>query len=181
MHVHTTRPIRLRDRSHSIIGQLTLPAYNDSAIGKLTKPYSVYHFNVLRQQSCDLYEMDILGIKSICTFFCGFDNLYDNNNHGNEIEDANRHAGDSRLNYSPLRTCSIHNFRAASLMVTSIFIICRKDSIGGFIEKDNHVIMNSVEPTSVATFNDAAYGMFVYSSSRASSVSTYSVFDIINL
>ena len=65
--------------------------------------------------------------------------------------------------------------------MTSISIIYRKDLIGGFIEKDNELILNSVEPTSVATFNDAAYGMFFCSSSRASSVSIFSVFDLVNL
>lgn len=67
-----------------------------SPIILLAKPYSAYHFNILRQQSCDLYELDILGIKTIYTFFYGLENTYQNDHHGNEIEDTKKHAGDNR-------------------------------------------------------------------------------------
>jgi hypothetical protein len=41
-----------------------------------------------QHQSCDLYELDILGIKSIYTFFYGIETLYANDHHGSEIEDS---------------------------------------------------------------------------------------------
>ena len=39
-------------------------------------------------QSCDFYELDILGIKSIYTFFYGIETMYAHDHHGSEIEDT---------------------------------------------------------------------------------------------
>lgn len=41
-----------------------------------------------QHQSCDLYELDVLGIKTIYTFFYGIEKLYANDHHGSEIEDT---------------------------------------------------------------------------------------------
>ena len=63
-----------------------------------------------------------------------------------------------------------------SSLLTPLFSMCRiEEKVADAIEKENEVNWNLLEPTSVTSLNDAAYGMFLCSSSREPSVRIFFV------
>jgi hypothetical protein len=83
---------------------------------------------------------------------------------------------------SPLFSISsllCHFFSPLLLLPTPLFLICRIEAkVADTTEKENDVNWNLLEPTSVTSLNDAAYGMFFCSSSTEPSVE-YSLFNVL--
>ena len=52
----------------------------------------LFYFNILQQQSCNLYCLDVLGFRSMYAFFCGSKNAHSND----DTEALRKHSGDVR-------------------------------------------------------------------------------------